>query len=55
MVEKGCRGEYLYFREKTQVAGRHSLAHNMTIQHTWGYRYCAIVFFFFNSALDGVG
>ena len=45
MAEKGCRGEYMYFSEKTQVAGRHSLAHNTIIKHTWGYRHRAIFFF----------
>jgi len=38
MVEKGRRGEYLYFREKTQLTERHSLAHNMTRKHARGCR-----------------
>jgi hypothetical protein len=43
MVEKGCRGEYLYYREKTHVAGRHRLAHNTT-KHTREYRYSSNIF-----------
>jgi hypothetical protein len=49
MVEKGCSGEYLYFREKTQVAGRHSVAHNTTRKHTRWYRYSSNIFLKFGT------